>query len=43
VASQIDVVAERTRVRATFGDADYHDRVGVSAVLGRRGDERLEA
>jgi SAM-dependent methyltransferase len=31
------------RVRATFGDAEYHDRVSVSAVLGRRGDERLEA
>ena len=27
------------RVRATFGDAEYHDRVSVSAVLGRRGDQ----
>lgn len=30
------------RVRSTFGDAEYHDRVSVSAVLGRRGDHRLE-
>jgi SAM-dependent methyltransferase len=27
------------RVHATFGDAEYYDRVSVSAVLGRRGDE----
>jgi SAM-dependent methyltransferase len=27
------------RVHTTFGDAEYHDRVRVSAVLGRRGDE----
>jgi SAM-dependent methyltransferase len=27
------------RVRATFGDAEYRDRVEVSAVLGRRGDQ----
>jgi len=27
------------RVRATFGDAELHDRVSVSAVLGRRGDQ----
>jgi SAM-dependent methyltransferase len=31
------------RVRATFGDAEYHERVSVGAVLGRRGDERFEA
>ncbi len=31
------------RVRETFGDAEYHDRVSVSAVLGRCGDQRLEA
>jgi SAM-dependent methyltransferase len=31
------------QVRETFGDAEYHDRVSVSAVLGRRGDQRLEA
>jgi hypothetical protein len=30
------------RVRATFGDAEYHERVSVSAVLGRRSDQRLE-
>ncbi len=30
------------RVRATFGDAEFHDHVSVSAVLGRRGDHRLE-
>lgn len=30
------------RVRASFGDAEYRDRVSVSAVLGRRGDHRLE-
>jgi SAM-dependent methyltransferase len=30
------------RVRETFGDAGYRDRVSVSAVLGRRGDQRLE-
>jgi hypothetical protein len=31
------------RVRETFGDAEHHDRVSVSAVLGRRSDHRLEA
>ena len=31
------------RVRAAFGDAEYHDRVSVSALLGRRGEHRLEA
>jgi SAM-dependent methyltransferase len=30
------------RVRETFGDVEYRDRVSVSAVLGRRGDHRLE-
>jgi SAM-dependent methyltransferase len=30
------------RVHETFGDAEYRDRVSVSAVLGRRGDQRLE-
>jgi hypothetical protein len=30
------------RVRKTFGDAEYRDRVSVSAVLGRRGDHGLE-
>jgi SAM-dependent methyltransferase len=30
------------RVRETFGDAEYYDHVSVSAVLGRRGDHRLE-
>jgi SAM-dependent methyltransferase len=30
-------------VRATFGDAEYHERVSVSAVLGRSSDQRLEA
>ena len=30
------------RVRASFGDAEYRDRVSVSAVLGRGGDHRLE-
>jgi len=27
------------RVRETFGDAEYHDRVSVGAVLGRRSDQ----
>jgi SAM-dependent methyltransferase len=31
------------RVRETFGEGEYYDRVSVSAVLGRRGDHRLEA
>jgi SAM-dependent methyltransferase len=30
------------RVRETFGDVEYRERVSVSAVLGRRGDHRLE-
>jgi SAM-dependent methyltransferase len=30
------------RMRATFGVAEYHERVSVSAVLGRRSDQRLE-
>ena len=30
------------RVRAAFGDRGYRDRVSVGAVLGRRGDHRLE-
>ena len=30
------------RVREAFGDAEYHERVSVSALLGRRGDQRLE-
>lgn len=30
------------RVRESLGDAEYHDRVSVSAVLGRRRDHRLE-
>jgi SAM-dependent methyltransferase len=30
------------RVRTTFGDAEYRDRVSVSAVLGRRRDHGLE-
>ena len=30
------------RVREAFGGAEFHDRVSVSAVLGRRGDHRLE-
>jgi SAM-dependent methyltransferase len=30
------------RVRKTFGDAEYRDRVSVSAVLGRRRDHGLE-
>ncbi len=31
------------RVRETFGDTEHHDRVSVSAVLGRRSDQRFEA
>ena len=31
------------RVHETFGDAEHHDRVSVSAVLGRRSDQRFEA
>jgi SAM-dependent methyltransferase len=30
------------RVRAAFDQPEYHDHVTVSAVLGRRGDQRLE-
>lgn len=30
------------RVREAFGGAEFHDRVSVSAVLGRGGDHRLE-
>jgi SAM-dependent methyltransferase len=46
VASPARLGAQRDeferRVRNTFGDAEYRDRVSVSAVLGRRRDHGLE-